>query len=112
MPSFHDVFMEQLGKCGSKCDTHVRRDCLGRFKVLMREKMVVRDCTNGSILKVDRYQKFVRGNVINVSFRDNQIAKDGRYNNVKENPLLLHIVWEGCNKKIYVNINTRLVYFH
>lgn len=112
VPTFHDVFMEPQGRYSSKCDTHVRRDSLKRFRVLLREKMVVRDCTVGSILKVDRYLKFQRSNVINASFRENRISKDGRYNNVKENALLLYIIWEGCNRKIFVNINTRLVYYH
>lgn len=112
LPTFFDVFSTPQGRHGSKCDLYVRRDRLGQFKVLMREKMVVCDSTDGSVLKLDCFLRFMRGNVINVTFRDNQIAMDGHYNNVKENALILYVLWEGCNRKIYVNINTHIVYLH
>ena len=112
-PTFQDVFGEVTGNHGSKVDLHVRNDMLGRFRVLMREKIIVKGCNDGSRISIDRYIAFFGKNKFVTKFKDYGNLTDGRYSNVKENTLMLYIVWESlCGYPVAVNINSRMMYDH
>lgn len=112
-PTFTDVFGELSGTHGSKVDLHVRSDMLSRFRVLMREKIVVRNANVGSRISIDRFLPLFGKTKFLTKFKDFGTVTDGRYSNVKKNALMLYIVWDcASGNTVAININCRMMYHH
>ncbi|KAG5537854.1 hypothetical protein RHGRI_025077 [Rhododendron griersonianum] len=113
LPLFADVFGPTLNNVSSLLDQPIRVDQLSRFKVLMRERKYVNTDLQGTQLTLKRFIKFSGRNKILTTFKDMGDNTSGRYGNVRENALVLYVIWESAVQSIMrYSINSRIVYFH
>ncbi|KAE9444643.1 hypothetical protein C3L33_23459, partial [Rhododendron williamsianum] len=113
IPLFVDVFGPTPNNVSSLLDQPVRIDQLSRFKVLMRERKYVNTDLHGTLLTLKRFIKFNGRNKILTTFNDMGDNTSGRYGNVRENALVLYVIWESAVQSIMrYSINSRIVYFH
>lgn len=113
LPTLADIFGELPNALGSMLDQHVRQDQLGRYKVLMKDKRYVNNTLHGNMLTINRYMKFSRRNTIVTTFKDNGGSTAGTYSNMKENAILVYVMWESViTSHVTYSINSRVVYYH
>ncbi|KAE9461743.1 hypothetical protein C3L33_06356, partial [Rhododendron williamsianum] len=113
LPLFADVFGPTPNNVSSLLDQHVRVDQLSRFKVLMRERKYVNTGLHGSMLTLKRFIKLSGRHRFMTTFKDMGENTTGRYGNVRENAIVLYVVWESSVQSIMrYSINSRIVYFH
>ncbi|KAL6565349.1 hypothetical protein OROGR_002300 [Orobanche gracilis] len=112
LPQFSDVFT--LGDSpGSLMNCMVRSDMTYRFNVIMRETVVENGSSWDSKIPVAQYMKLNEGRGIICSFRDNEGKKEGNYLNVRENALMLYVIYDSNHpSSIGFNMNMRMVYYH
>lgn len=113
LPSINDVFGETTNTMSSMLDQHVRLDQLGRFKVLAKEKRYVNSNLHGSMVTINRYMKFGGRNKIVTVFKDMGTSTGGTYRNIRDNALLLFVMWESAIPSYATcSTNNGLTYFH
>ena len=67
----------------------------------------MKGCNDSSRISINRYIALFGKNKFVTKFKDYGNLIDGRYSNVKENALMLYIVWESlCGYPVVVNINS------
>ncbi|KAI8568311.1 hypothetical protein RHMOL_Rhmol02G0188500 [Rhododendron molle] len=113
VPIFKDVFGDVPNSFGSMLDQHVRVDQLSMFKVLVRERRYINECLHGSMFTFKRFVKLSGRNVIITTFKDMETNISGRYGNVRDNALIMFVVWESAVTSVMkYSLNSRIVYFH
>ncbi|KAI8543037.1 hypothetical protein RHMOL_Rhmol08G0187800 [Rhododendron molle] len=113
VPEFSDIFGQVSNTDASMLDLHVRVDQLSRFKVLIRERRYVNESLNGSIFTFKRYVKLNGRNSIMTTFKDMGSNTSGRYGNVRDNAILMYVVWDSVVVSLMrYSLNSRIMYFH
>ena len=107
-PTFEAVFGSVSGSNAYKADLHVSPSALKRFKVVVREKIVLNEIVPTKIVPFTRFVAFFKNNRLVTSFRDG-VVTNGNYGNVERNGLMLYAVWESHVKSaISFSINSRM----
>ncbi|KAJ1436735.1 hypothetical protein SESBI_04040 [Sesbania bispinosa] len=105
--------MGPKGGNGAACiDGFVRPTYASRFKVLMRQKEIVRCESENCLMNIKCYMTFPDHNMTQVTFRDETIW-DGSYNNIKFGTILVYAIWDYARQmEMQVKINSRILYYH
>ncbi|KAI8534998.1 hypothetical protein RHMOL_Rhmol10G0140900 [Rhododendron molle] len=79
----------------------------------MKEKIYVNSLLHGSMTTLNRFVKINGRTKVITTFRDMGANTSGRYGNVRDNAIMILLVWESdIASAMHYSINSRLVYFH
>ena len=71
--------------------------------MLMKEKIIVKRCNEGSRISIDRYIALFENNKFLTKFKDYEMLTDERYINVKENAIRCYLFHNKLIAPLYTH---------